>query len=251
MKYIIANKVIYDSDAASLISAIDGIDEEKKITKTANRILSILIESHGKVVEREYFLEQVWESYGLASSNGSLNQYISILRKTLASLTDIDDIIISVPKVGFLISQDIEVTPQEVVEGKPKSPPLKKMFPWPVITLLIAIALTLFIDIYVFNRGDSNPRYKNDTELFAIGRCQVKSWGNTQGSFNEIIADVIGQLSPYINEQCSNYPALIYVNLQKNILHGEEGIAFISFCPLHEKEIIYCDSSYYYNWRLK
>ncbi|HBZ4239985.1 TPA: transcriptional regulator, partial [Klebsiella pneumoniae] len=65
--------------------------------------------SHGHVVEREHLLEQVWESHGLVSSNGSLNQYISILRKTLTSLTDIEDIIVSIPKVGFIISQDIEI----------------------------------------------------------------------------------------------------------------------------------------------
>ncbi|MBN0294651.1 winged helix-turn-helix domain-containing protein, partial [Pseudomonas aeruginosa] len=64
---------------------------------------------HGHVVEREHLLEQVWESHGLVSSNGSLNQYISILRKTLTSLTDIEDIIVSIPKVGFIISQDIEI----------------------------------------------------------------------------------------------------------------------------------------------
>ncbi len=84
-------------------------NEEKKITKTANRILTLLIESHGHVVEREHLLEQVWESHGLVSSNGSLNQYISILRKTLTSLTDIEDIIVSIPKVGFIISRDIEI----------------------------------------------------------------------------------------------------------------------------------------------
>ncbi len=78
---------------------------KKKITKTANRILTLLIESHGHVVEREHLLEQVWESHGLVSSNGSLNQYISILRKTLTSLTDIEDIIVSIPKVGFIISR--------------------------------------------------------------------------------------------------------------------------------------------------
>lgn len=61
------------------------------------------------MVEREHLLEQVWESHGLVSSNGSLNQYISILRKTLTSLTDIEDIIVSIPKVGFIISQDIEI----------------------------------------------------------------------------------------------------------------------------------------------
>ncbi|WP_424712772.1 winged helix-turn-helix domain-containing protein [Klebsiella pneumoniae] len=87
---MIASKVIYDSETGSLACSGHINNEEKKITKTANRILTLLIESHGHVVEREHLLEQVWESHGLVSSNGSLNQYISILRKTLTSLTDIE-----------------------------------------------------------------------------------------------------------------------------------------------------------------
>lgn len=73
--------------------------------------MKLLVIQHGNVVEREAFLREVWDERGLQGSNNSLNQYISILRKLLASLVPDATFIVTVPKMGFMLSADITVVP--------------------------------------------------------------------------------------------------------------------------------------------
>lgn len=109
MKYLIESKLFYNAESGELIYIDIGVTEKHQLTKTANHILAILMASHGKVVSRQSFLEQVWESRGHEASNSSLNQYISILRKKLSFLIRKDNIILTSPGVGFYLSKDIKV----------------------------------------------------------------------------------------------------------------------------------------------
>lgn len=248
---MIASKVIYDSETGSLACSGHINNEEKKITKTANRILTLLIESHGHVVEREHLLEQVWESHGLVSSNGSLNQYISILRKTLTSLTDIEDIIVSIPKVGFIISQDIEIlqleenkiSANEISTKAIKKTSLSTKFL--LLTIIIALISNIIFSIY----SDDNPRYKTAKKIYAIDKCQIQAWANMPENVNEIITKAISEIAPKLLEQCSKYHATIFVSLQKSIYQNEDGIVFLSFCPLRENKITHCNNFYHYKWK--
>lgn len=248
---MIASKVIYDSETGSLSCSGEANNEEKKITKTANRILTLLIESHGHVVEREHLLEQVWESHGLASSNGSLNQYISILRKTLTSLTDIDDIIVSIPKVGFIISQDIEILQLEENEILENNTSTKKTKKTSLTTkfLLLAIVIALISNIMLFIYPDDNPRYKTAKKLYTIDKCQIQTWANMPENVNEIITKAISEINQELLEQCSKYPVIIFASLQKSIYQNEDGIVFLSFCPLRENKITHCNNFYHYKWK--
>lgn len=251
MKYMIASKVIYDTETGSLSCSGDSNDEEKKITKTANRILSLLIESHGHVVEREQLLEQVWESHGLVSSNGSLNQYISILRKTLTSLTDIEDIIVSIPKVGFLIPKDIEILQLEENETSVSEKKSVAIIKTPLSTLLLLLVITIAIisNFICFMYSDDNPRYKTARKLYTIDKCQIQAWANMPENVNETITKAISEIAPEFLVNCTKYPALIFVSLQKSIYQNEDGIVFLSFCPLHEKKITHCNNFYHYKWK--
>ena len=74
MKYLIENKLIYNAESGELIRIDIGVTDKHQLTKTANHILAILIESHGEIVPRQSLLERVWESRGLEASNSSLNQ---------------------------------------------------------------------------------------------------------------------------------------------------------------------------------
>ncbi len=248
---MIASKVIYDSDNGSMSCSGDTSNEEKKITKTANRILTLLIESHGHVVEREHLLEQVWESHGLVSSNGSLNQYISILRKTLTSLTDIEDIIVSIPKVGFIIPKDIEILQLEENKNLVNEISTKTIKKTSLSTkfLLLAIIVALISNIMFFMCYDDNPRYNTAKKLYEINKCQIQAWANIPKNVNETITKAISEIAPELLMQCTKYPATIFVSLQKSIYQNEDGIVFLSFCPLHENKITHCNNFYHYKWK--
>ncbi|NUU65969.1 winged helix-turn-helix domain-containing protein [Enterobacteriaceae bacterium BIT-l23] len=248
MKYIIANRVVYDSDAALLICNDVQYHESKKLTNTANRILALLIESRGEVIERQYLLENVWESYGHVGSNGSLNQYISILRKSLASLTDLDDIIIAVPKVGFLFSPDIDVLPwKETVEvSKKRRVPL-----WFLDALLCAlIVMVLFLNIDALFKNNLWQPYTKTVKLYQIEKCQIKSYIGIPARAMNKMTEAINRISPYLKERCTHHPALVIVQAQRNVLYGGGGRLFLSFCPLSNGNVSWCESSYYYNWAL-
>ncbi|EGB2808513.1 winged helix-turn-helix domain-containing protein [Salmonella enterica] len=76
---------------------------------TTRRLLAVLISNHGNPVERDCLLKKVWDDNGMRSSNSNLNQYISILRKQLLQVGLPDNAVITIPRVGFMFSPDIEV----------------------------------------------------------------------------------------------------------------------------------------------
>ena len=113
MKYLLADAIVYNDEDGS-VSLINAPDEDAQLlTCTANTIMKLLVQHHGNVVERETFLQEVWDRRGLQGSNNSLNQYISILRKMLAALLPDALLIVTVPKTGFMLSADVTVTPLE------------------------------------------------------------------------------------------------------------------------------------------
>jgi DNA-binding winged helix-turn-helix (wHTH) protein len=116
MKYLLADVLVYNDEDGSF-SLIGAPEEEPQmLTGTANAIMKLLVAHHGNVIEREGFLRDVWDERGLQGSNNSLNQYISILRKMLASLVPDTGFIVTVPKMGFMLSADIPVTPLRSAE---------------------------------------------------------------------------------------------------------------------------------------
>lgn len=109
MFYIIENKIIFNPEDNTL-SLQDNIENQVSISNPARRILLLLIEQQGAVVQRDMFFKKVWDDYGLVSSNNNLNHCISKLRKVINTLGHTDEVIVTVPKVGFLLKKEIAIT---------------------------------------------------------------------------------------------------------------------------------------------
>lgn len=93
----------------------------------ARRLLLVLITERGSPVERDYLFRTVWDEHGLRSSHSNLNQYISILRKTLVQAGLPDDAIITIPKIGFMFNPVIDVKTYVSFAGK-KNSRIKSLF---------------------------------------------------------------------------------------------------------------------------
>lgn len=94
-----------------------GVEEESTVitlTVTTSRLFAYLLDRQGEVITREDILDTVWMAHGLRSSNNSLNKYIADLRKVLTTLAITAEVIVTVPKVGFMISRDIDVQKEEM-----------------------------------------------------------------------------------------------------------------------------------------
>lgn len=114
MIYLIENKIIFNVEDNTL-SLQNDPDSQVSISNPSRRVLLLLIEQQGIVVQRDILFKKVWDDYGLVSSNNNLNHCISKLRKVINTLGHTDDVIITVPKVGFLLKKEITISAIETI----------------------------------------------------------------------------------------------------------------------------------------
>lgn len=252
MKYLIENKVIYNSASGEFCIIGLGVAEKQRLTSTANQIFALLIASHGQVVERDNLLEKVWELHGHPGSNASLNQYISILRKKLTSLIGIDDVIITAPRIGFILSPDLHIELYEE-ENTKKDTPIKKinkpllklaLYISPAVIILLFIPFLFKIKIPIFNKETARV-------LNSIEQCQISAYSKTPKQMAEMLVNIINKIYPGLQKRCRDNPAKLMIYVQRRIYYGKEGRVFSSFCPTDKENnnIIYCNNIYINKWR--
>ena len=127
MKYRINDHIIFDVDTGTM-SLTDFPDDPISISNPSKRLLLLLITHHGEPVGREAIFKKVWDDYGMVSGNNNLNQCVSKLRRVIKNLGIEDEVIVTVPKVGFMLRYEIRVESCEgpedrFVNGDINSPP--------------------------------------------------------------------------------------------------------------------------------
>lgn len=105
MKYLIQQKIQFDAGEGYLIS---DNGEMIQLTRTACLLLVTLLTEQG-VISRNTLLEKVWDAQGQQGSYSSLNQYLSIIRRSFRQL-GLVNIVITVPRKGYQLNPDISVT---------------------------------------------------------------------------------------------------------------------------------------------
>ncbi|OAT76144.1 hypothetical protein A9B99_11915 [Mangrovibacter phragmitis] len=270
MNYLIANTVIYDTENGVIqMQDAQHQDEAKTLTPTANRILALLLSAPGEVFKREDILDKVWESQGHAGSNSSLNQYISILRKTLSAWIDDDDIIISVPRVGFYFNSAISVVPwvqaadeqpdgatNETQPGVTPSHPSERLPLIPLVVNLVLIAAILLVSTLAvknYREVHVSPLYSKVYPQGKLGLCQLNAWQKLSPEMRKNTLEILNIAAPELKEKCLSEPAVVYFQIQNQVYLGRAGRIFIATCSQEKglNNLLYCDSTYKYNWRRK
>ena len=108
MRFDIEGFVTFDTEDASLVNLLTG--DSIELSQTSNRLLTELLFHRGDILSRGEIFQSVFDRFGARASNSNLNQYISTLRKGLSELGIEKDIIITVPRVGFRISDTVLIT---------------------------------------------------------------------------------------------------------------------------------------------
>ena len=116
MKYRFNDRVLFDDDSGTLVPS-DFSNEPTSISNPAKRLLLLLIANYGKPVEREVIFKKVWDDYGMISSNNNLNQCVSKLRRVLKVMGIDDEVIVTVPKIGFMLRREIQVEISQEDDG--------------------------------------------------------------------------------------------------------------------------------------
>lgn len=105
MGYLI-NHEIFFSDADGCLTNITT-DEVIILTVTASMILTYLIDTQGKISSREDIASYIENSFEYRISKNTISQYISNIRKSLFKLGLFNNVLITVPRTGVYISNEI------------------------------------------------------------------------------------------------------------------------------------------------
>ena len=106
MKYRFNDRVLFDVDSGTL-GPSDLSDEPIPLPNPSKRLLLLLITHYGEPISREVIFKKVWDDYGMISSNNNLNQCVSKLRRMIKVMGIEDEIIVTVPKLGFMLRREI------------------------------------------------------------------------------------------------------------------------------------------------
>lgn len=106
MNYIINGIVSFNSQIAVLKNIQTG--DEVTLPLPACRLLQCILSANGEILTREWLIQTVWDSYGLQSSNNNLNNYLSLVRRTLLNL-GCENIIQTISRVGVRVSEDAQI----------------------------------------------------------------------------------------------------------------------------------------------
>lgn len=191
-KFILDNKVVYDSDTHSLFH-IGKRDTQINLAIPASLCLLALLQNKDEPVSLAELLSFSWTSRGMNVSTNTVYQNVSILRKALVNFGLAGDIIKTVPKRGFVVLaesfSEFESNQEyiaDVASVKKNTPPIimepasgQKITIRGVTSVLVSTALCLLIfygAYFLTERSEKNQSryiYPEFTELHQPGDCHV------------------------------------------------------------------------------
>ncbi len=143
MRFDIEGFITFDTEEASLVNLLTGDCIE--LSATSTRLLSCLLQYREDIISRVDIFQTVFEQYGARPSNSNLNQYISTLRRSLSDLGIEKNVIITVPRIGFKISNEIIITTDSDYHTSFSLPTLSPETPKPMTIGQHRKAIILFI----------------------------------------------------------------------------------------------------------
>lgn len=108
MNYVIDMRVRYRPNDG-VLWLVDDDSSAITLTVMMNRLFLFLLERRGSTITRDEILAEVWDAWGLRSSNNTLNKYISELRRIFSVFGVSAELIVTVPRVGYMFNGDVDV----------------------------------------------------------------------------------------------------------------------------------------------
>lgn len=147
MIFIINHKIHFrPADGTIWNNEVESEKGHLTLTRASSRLLAFLIENQGKILSRNDILKAVWGKYGQHSSNNTLNQYISLLRRMLSNFGLGVQVIKTIPRTGFLLSTDIHITTsKEFANSNVKPAPPARCRSCKALRLLVLLLVLLLL----------------------------------------------------------------------------------------------------------
>ena len=99
--YLIGMKVYFDKTTGRLFSP----EDELILGENAKECLSLLLENNGELVTKDEIVKRVWTSKGVVVSDNAVRQTMHILRRALNQFSPERQLITTVPRNGYMITQ--------------------------------------------------------------------------------------------------------------------------------------------------
>lgn len=234
MKFIINKRIKFHEDRSSLELIDDNVDPIV-LTATLNRLLSLLVRNNNTLLSREYILTQVWEDHGQTASNNNLNNYISMLRKMLATLGE-EEVIVTLPRQGFMFGAgEINTIDDETIANECSVTPVASQRKLPVkLQLLLVVCVMIAIVITFFALLSVNYQPLNYKSIGNVGSCNIKLV--TTFHYVEHVDVKMSELEKQLAQlgfDCSEPATVYYYSSQAPLgkIGKSDAIYFISYCP--------------------
>lgn len=213
------------------------------MTNLPAKVLTYLLSFPDRVVSREELLDNIWEAHGLQPSGTALTQYISQIRRVFVKLGAEDDIIVTLPRAGFIISADY-------VERRPVSThgPLRKggndSLYYFVLLLIAAFAFIALSSVPATEYRMDIPEVSIGKSL-STGGCMVHYLSGAQyDGYRKLFANRLKDEGP------CNKNMEYFLSADTAFLNSGRGRVFIAKCLInssHSGDVLHACSSYYQN----
>nr|WP_283093678.1 winged helix-turn-helix domain-containing protein [Citrobacter sp. JGM124] len=229
------------------------------MTVTMSRLLQFLIEHHGNNVTKDEILSQVWETHGLRASTHSMNKYISELRQMFRTLGVSEEVIVTIPRVGFSIPETVMVSLLVSKGGlddlpAPESIPKGKSYYFNNYRVILLIAMVVFFlgaliyTFYTDTNDGGEDIYTTAQETYPIGMidaCPVVALKpiaeNLKPRNMEITRDILKRLSITCEAE-----SLYYVRFSDDVIYHQPGRVFLADCSIRDRKAGSLSSCYNY-----
>jgi len=204
----------------NLLTAVTDNSVQLALSNPASQCLHLLIQHHGQVVERDVFFQRVWLNNGSHVTNNNFYQNISLLRRAFKEFGLNDELIITVPKVGIRLSEELEIAHHAEAQADSGTPDVSDEREIPVVLVpkrhtrrgwavfVGAILVGLLADFFLW-RSEFTPALQRFVPLSNSGKCRV--FGNP-----DVLAHSLHQKFIQQNAlDCQYYP-WIYLTLYPN-----------------------------------
>ncbi|KAA8997637.1 hypothetical protein FJU30_17840 [Affinibrenneria salicis] len=226
MVYLI-NKTVIFSEKDNTLSWFNRQDETVSLSLPVAKLLNTLLNNPGVTLSKEFLLSEVLEKNALAPSLNNLNNYISLLRKSLRDY-ELAERLMTVPKMGIIFNaEEIEILANETLSpvfiDANATPPhnARKKFWWCVFFAGTGITVVLALSFYLTLSGRFPQR-----EIFRdykVKKCQLYYLDD----------DLPGEFPERYNDLCQDNVKIYYytriITIPKIVTREEDIIIVCKF----------------------
>jgi DNA-binding winged helix-turn-helix (wHTH) protein len=258
MIYTIDGTVTYNSDDCTLSHL--PTQETLNLSISSGRLFEQLLDSNGEILMRDALLAEVWDKYGLRGSNNNLNQYLSIIRRALASF-GCENLIITVPKMGIRLNTEIPITREEtIIEEASTSAPdsplpadeqrvthgyINYLLLLTVLMVCLIASGSWYYRLILAGEQEITP-----VSIPLAGGCNVVFVQGVDRHDQPMLEKQIQQILRENHQTCDSSLRLYFDKIAA-FSAQKYGRTTLSSCKLNDSgHVMACDNFYYLDWRM-